>query len=129
MKKQHQTQFFKHVIPERKKINVHAFFVDMRAKQNFKEIARASNGRCKKLEINSEKGSDQLTNLVSDEVLRNAREAKVNALVDYRAKFSKFYTLDMVLFFLWNSKFVQIVIQESIQLGPFQRQKNQFKIK
>ncbi|ETO06880.1 hypothetical protein RFI_30511 [Reticulomyxa filosa] len=74
-------------------IPVHAFFVDTKAKQNFEGIARITGGRCKDLDINSVKGADLLTNLISEEVLRNAGGSKGDALVDaYRTKFSKSYT-------------------------------------
>ncbi|ETO21275.1 hypothetical protein RFI_15928 [Reticulomyxa filosa] len=71
-------------------IPVHAFYVERQAKENFEAIARISGGRCAELKINSDEGSDQLTNVVSEEVLRNAGGSKGSALVDaYRAKFSK----------------------------------------
>ncbi|ETO33244.1 hypothetical protein RFI_03865 [Reticulomyxa filosa] len=89
-----------------KKINVHAFFVDMRAKQNFEEIARASNGRCEKLEINSEKGSDQLTNL--------EEQKGTHLLTLIEQNFPSLILCDIVLLCLWDSKFVQVVMQESI---------------
>ncbi|ETO03180.1 Helicase conserved domain containing protein [Reticulomyxa filosa] len=78
-------------------ILVHAFFICERAEQSFREIARVTNGRCEKLDINSEKGSDQLTNLVSDEVLRNIGGSKGDTLVDaYKKKFSKSCTAQIL---------------------------------
>ncbi|ETO05350.1 hypothetical protein RFI_32046 [Reticulomyxa filosa] len=69
-------------------IIVHAYFVDDEAETNFKEIADATGGRCEKLDINSPKGSTQLTDLVAEEVLRNAGGDKGDELVKaYRAKF------------------------------------------
>ncbi|ETO08396.1 Helicase conserved domain containing protein [Reticulomyxa filosa] len=74
-------------------IRVHAFFVNAQARQNFTEIATATDGRCEALDINSVKGSHLLTNLVSEEVLRDTGGSKGNALVDaYRARFSKTHT-------------------------------------
>ncbi|ETN97226.1 hypothetical protein RFI_40305 [Reticulomyxa filosa] len=74
-------------------IRVHAFFVNAQARQNFNEIATVTDGRCEALDINSVKGSDLLTDLVSEEVLRDTGGSKGNALVDaYRARFSKTYT-------------------------------------
>ncbi|ETO33242.1 hypothetical protein RFI_03863 [Reticulomyxa filosa] len=70
-------------------IPVHAFYVDQKAQQNFLQIANITGGRCENLAINSKKGSDQLTDLVSEVVLKNAGGSKGNALVDaYRAKFA-----------------------------------------
>ncbi|ETO06651.1 hypothetical protein RFI_30741, partial [Reticulomyxa filosa] len=80
-------------------IPVHAFFICERAEQSFRKIACATNGRCEKLDINSEKGSDQLTNLVSEEVLRNIGGSKGDTLVDaYKKKFSKSYTAQIPFF-------------------------------
>ncbi|ETO33272.1 hypothetical protein RFI_03835, partial [Reticulomyxa filosa] len=77
----------KHNVP------VHAFFTGIFAKQGFAAIATATNGRCEQLDINSNRGSEQLTDLVSEEVLRNAGGANGNDFVEaYRAKFSKSFT-------------------------------------
>ncbi|ETN97163.1 hypothetical protein RFI_40367 [Reticulomyxa filosa] len=74
-------------------IPVHAFYIGRKAQQNFMQIANITDGRCEKLEIRSNKGSDQLTDLISEEVLKNAGGANGSALVNaYRAKFSKSYT-------------------------------------
>ncbi|ETN99241.1 hypothetical protein RFI_38240, partial [Reticulomyxa filosa] len=74
-------------------IPVHAFYVENKAQKNFMQIANISGGRCEKLDINSKRGSDQLTDLVSEETLKNAGGSKGAALVEaYRAKFSKSYT-------------------------------------
>ncbi|ETO36876.1 hypothetical protein RFI_00186, partial [Reticulomyxa filosa] len=70
---------------------VHAFPVGSWPKGNFDSIARAAGGRCAELQVTqgSNQGSEQLTNLVSEEVLRNAGGSKGGALVDaYRAKFA-----------------------------------------
>ncbi|ETO01529.1 hypothetical protein RFI_35911, partial [Reticulomyxa filosa] len=44
-------------------IPVHAFYVENKAQKNFMQIANISGGRCEKLDINSKRGSDQLTDL------------------------------------------------------------------
>jgi predicted GTPase len=76
-----------------KGIPVHAFFVASSASTNFKEIANDTGGRCESLDINSASGADTLTNLVTEEVLRNVGgEAQGETLVaTYRSKFSKSY--------------------------------------
>ncbi|ETO34262.1 hypothetical protein RFI_02831, partial [Reticulomyxa filosa] len=74
-------------------IPVHTFYVDQKAQQNFLQIATITEGRCEKLDINSQRGSSQLTDLVSEEVLRKVGGLKGGVLVEaYRAKFSKSYT-------------------------------------
>ncbi|ETO12035.1 hypothetical protein RFI_25340 [Reticulomyxa filosa] len=92
-------------------IIVHAYFVDDEAETNFKEIADATGGRCEKLDINSPKGSTQLTDLVAEEVLRNAGGDKGDELVKaYRAKFCfysiHFVKLTRINYFFKSSKFV-----------------------
>ncbi|ETO33931.1 hypothetical protein RFI_03165, partial [Reticulomyxa filosa] len=73
-------------------IPVHTFYVDQRAQQNLLQIATSTGGRCEKLDINSQRGSSQLTDLVSEEVLRKAGGSKGDMLVNaYRAKFFKYY--------------------------------------
>jgi len=52
-------------------ILVHAFYVDERAETSFKEIASKTGGRCEFLDINSPAGAQALTNLVTEEILRN----------------------------------------------------------
>ncbi|CAF1222140.1 unnamed protein product, partial [Didymodactylos carnosus] len=81
-----------------KKIPVHAFFVHKQAKRDFQEIATQTGGRCEELDINSPKGAQRLTDLVTEEVLRNVgssiggNEGRGNALVEaYRKKFGKGY--------------------------------------
>ncbi|ETO10976.1 hypothetical protein RFI_26400 [Reticulomyxa filosa] len=79
---------------KQRKIPVHAFYINDQAKKNFIDIATITNGRHEKLDINSPQGSSQLTNLVSEEVLRNIGGSKGSAFVDaYRAKFLKSFTL------------------------------------
>ncbi|CAF1389902.1 unnamed protein product [Rotaria sordida] len=76
------------------KIPIHAFYVDSRAEQSFKQIANRTGGRCELLDINSPSGSKMLTDLVTEEILRNVGgSSKGNALVEaYRNKFGKSYT-------------------------------------
>lgn len=80
---------------QQKGIPVHAFFVANRAKQCFQKIAKTSSGRTEFLDINSSSGADTLTNLVTEQVLRNIGgdpiegEALVKA---YRQRFTKSYT-------------------------------------
>lgn len=52
-------------------IPVHGFFVEARAEKSFKMIATKSGGRSEMLDINSPKGSQMLTDLVTEEILRN----------------------------------------------------------
>jgi hypothetical protein len=76
-----------------KEIPVHAFFVYSGAECMFKEIASKTSGRSEFLDVNSAKGADMLTNLVTEEILRSVGgEGKGTELVDaYRTKFSKAY--------------------------------------
>ncbi|CAF1486229.1 unnamed protein product [Rotaria sordida] len=71
------------------RIPVHAFYVDTRAEKSFKDIASKTGGRSEMLDINSPSGSQILTDLVTEEVLRNVGGAvRGNALVQaYRSKF------------------------------------------
>lgn len=70
-------------------IPVHTFYVDTRAEREFKSIASSTGGRSEMLDINSPAGEQKLTDLVTEEVLRNVGGAlKGNALVQaYRSKF------------------------------------------
>lgn len=76
------------------RIPVHAYYVDIRAKQSFQHIADQTKGRCKMLNINSIEGSGMLTDLVTEEILGSIdRDRKGNALVEaYRQKFGRAYT-------------------------------------
>jgi hypothetical protein len=73
------------------KISVHAFYVEKRAKDTFEKIAKSTGGRCEMLDINSEAGANMLTNLVTEEILKNiGGSAKGDALVKaYREKYSQ----------------------------------------
>jgi hypothetical protein len=74
-------------------ISVHAFFIESRAEKSFREIAAETKGRCELLDINSSLGSEMLTDLVTEEILRNVGgHSKGNALVEaYRNKFGRSY--------------------------------------
>jgi GTPase SAR1 family protein len=52
-------------------IPIHAFYVDRCARESFEHFAKETNGRCAMLDINSATGAEQLTNLVTEEVLRS----------------------------------------------------------
>ncbi|CAF1341009.1 unnamed protein product [Rotaria sp. Silwood1] len=75
-------------------IPVHAFFVEQRAETVFKQIAQQTGGRGEMLDINSSSGSQMLTDLVTEEILRNVGgTTKGNALVEaYRNRYQKGYT-------------------------------------
>ncbi|UJR07890.1 hypothetical protein I4U23_012172 [Adineta vaga] len=76
-------------------ILVHAFYVETRAKEKFKEIANRTVERCEMLDINStDVGADMLTDLVTEQILNNiGGESKGQELINaYRKKFPKSYT-------------------------------------
>ncbi len=75
-----------------KKIPVHGFYVAENAKKSFQEIAAFTDGKSEKLDINSQQGSEILTNLVNIEVLRNiGGTQRGNDLVNaYKTKFNAF---------------------------------------
>jgi hypothetical protein len=76
------------------KIPVHTFYVETRAKRTFEDIAKRTGGRCELLDINSSKGAEMLTDLVTEEILRNCGGiSKGNTLVEaYRKTYGKSYT-------------------------------------
>jgi hypothetical protein len=57
-----------------KNIIVHAFYVDKRAQTSFEGIANETNGTSKYLNIKSNRGSDDLMNLVNVEILKNIKK-------------------------------------------------------
>jgi len=64
-------------------VKVHAFYVDMKAKSNFSEIANFTGGKCDFLDINSNKGAQMLTDAVTEEILRDVGgEGKGDKLVE-----------------------------------------------
>lgn len=73
-----------------KKVNIYAFYVDKRAKENFEEIA--GKDRTKFLDVNSAAGSELLTEVVTKQVLSGAAssEAQKNEfLKEYDKRFQK----------------------------------------
>jgi hypothetical protein len=50
---------------KKKGIPVHAFYLHKQAKNNFEEIARETNGSCHHLDINTEDGSEILTDIIT----------------------------------------------------------------
>ena len=60
-----------------RKIIINAFYVDNRAKQNFEEIARATNGQASFLDIASPTGAESLTDLITCEVLSDVGGEKL----------------------------------------------------
>jgi len=79
---------------KQKNIPIHAFYVGLRAKKNFHEIANATGGKCEWLDINSQSGAQRLTDLVTEQVLRGVggKNGKGDDLVEaYRTKYPKSY--------------------------------------
>lgn len=72
-----------------KNIKVHAFYVANYAKSSFELIATSTGGRCEYLDIGSSESAQLLTNVVTEEVLRNIGGAlKGNILVEaYRKRY------------------------------------------
>ena len=59
-------------------IPVHTFCLDIGAKENFEEIAKASGGNFKELNLTSGRSTDILTDIVSIEILNNIGNKKGN---------------------------------------------------
>ena len=75
-------------------IPVHAFYVDKRAESNFREISSQTGGRCEMLDINSSSGAQMLTDLITEEILRNVGNSNGqgdNLVKQYQNKFGKSY--------------------------------------
>ena len=76
-----------------KKVPVHAFYVENyhEVAANFKEIAKETGGECRFLDVNSSSGAEQLTEIVSKNILMNAGNkygGKGQQLVDeYKKRF------------------------------------------
>ena len=74
-------------------IPVHAFYLNIGAKENFQKIASETAGRCEQLDMNSPLGAESLTNFVTEEVLRKTAGNQGNGAVElYRAKYQKSFT-------------------------------------
>ena len=70
-----------------KELPVHCFWVNRRAETSFREIAAGTGGRAAYLDINSDQGADDLTDLLSEEILRKVGG---DALVDeYTSMFGR----------------------------------------
>jgi len=77
------------------KVPVHCFFVDKDAQTCFTDIANQTGGKCQFLDINSAKGADMLTDVVTTQILGNIgqRAGKGDALIKaYEKKYPKSYT-------------------------------------
>ena len=59
-----------------KEVIVHTFYVRSDAKPSFEDIARRSGGECHELDINSSRGAELLTTLVTEQILRGVGGAK-----------------------------------------------------
>jgi hypothetical protein len=71
------------------KIKIHAYYVASSAKEDFTTMANETGGRVEELQINSSSGADRLTDLVTEEILRNAGGDKGNMLVEqYRKRYT-----------------------------------------
>ncbi|KAL4496937.1 hypothetical protein ABPG72_002093 [Tetrahymena utriculariae] len=53
------------------KIPVHCLYLNDKAQNNFEEISKITEGKCQKLDINSENGSQQLTDLITESILNS----------------------------------------------------------
>jgi hypothetical protein len=76
----------------KKKITVHAFYVDNKARKNFEEIAHSTGGKTQRLDIESENGSKILTDLINIELLRNigGKEKGIVLVNAYKNKYNAF---------------------------------------
>ncbi len=75
-------------------VRINAFYVHSWAKANFEEIAKETNGRSQFLDINSDKGANILTDLVTEEILKTvgaAMGAGEKFVEDYRARYGRSY--------------------------------------
>ena len=70
-------------------IPVHAFYIRNRCKDNFESIAKATGGSCAFLDVNSERGPVQLTDLVCIQVLKDigSRNNQTNLAEGYKRMF------------------------------------------
>ncbi|CAF1383648.1 unnamed protein product [Rotaria sordida] len=75
-----------------KNIPVHAFYLTRHAKDNFKQIANETRGRCERLNIHSLEGAESLTDFVTEEVLRKAAGDQGDAAVELYRKTYKTFT-------------------------------------
>ena len=75
-------------------IPVHSFYVEQNAESSFREIAQRTNGKCAKLEINTDQGAEMLTDFVTKEILRNVGgSSRGSALVaQYERTYARSYS-------------------------------------
>ena len=66
-----------------KGLKIHAFYVHNAAKEAFEWIAKTTGGNCGPLDINSEKGAETLTAIVTESILADIgqKQGKGNDLV------------------------------------------------
>jgi len=70
-------------------IPVHTFYLHSGAKVNFEDIAVKSGGTCRELNINNKDGAQQLTNFITEEVLRKSGGEQGEELVQlFKAKYA-----------------------------------------
>ncbi|CAL6013564.1 Helicase-related_protein [Hexamita inflata] len=85
-------------------IPVHALYVCNSAQQQFGYIARETGGKCEELDINSAKGAENLTNLVTEKIMLNiGGEALVKK---YREKFGIVGNLDHIEYHIQSQNII-----------------------
>ncbi|CAL6089204.1 Helicase-related_protein [Hexamita inflata] len=70
---------------KQKGIKVHAFYVRQSAASSFQHVANQTGGTCSELDVNSAKGAENLTHLVTSRIMENIGGEKL--LKIYQAKF------------------------------------------
>lgn len=77
----------------KKQVPIYTFYVHQAARNNFAEIAQRSRGQSSYLEVNSNAGSELLTDVVTKRILTSVGgESRGKELVEqYERKFSKGY--------------------------------------
>lgn len=77
-----------------KGIPIHAFYVHELAAVEFKKLADQTGGKCGFLDIHSEKGAEDLTNVVTVEILREVGRSSGTSdqlIQEYNKRFNKSY--------------------------------------
>ena len=75
-------------------VSVNTFYIDESCKNNFQEIAVLSKGKCQELKLEGEKGSEILTNFITETILSSIGKEFGNTdelVTRYREKFKKSY--------------------------------------
>ncbi|CAL6101133.1 Helicase-related_protein [Hexamita inflata] len=70
---------------KQKEIKVHAFYVERSAASSFQHVANQTGGTCSELDVNSAKGAENLTHLVTSRIMENIGGEKL--LKIYQTKF------------------------------------------